>query len=153
MPGKSDFCEFLFKSSGTLLSSQLKNILNQSDTAFVASLGSNGADISHRGGASGFIKYHLPNKILVPDYKGNSLFNTLGNFKANPLGGLIIVDFMQGYFLQLSGEVNIFFDKEQPPIDTGGTNRYWELEIHKWHLFLLKSNFKWESLNFSPDNP
>lgn len=151
--GKPEFCKFTLKSSGTELNEQTRKIINCSETAFVASLGLNGADVSHRGGERGFIKGHLPNKILVPDYKGNSMFNTLGNFKVNPRGGLMIVDFSQGYFLQLFGEINIFFDKEASILNIGGTNRYWELKIHTWHLFQLESNFIWNELDFSVYNP
>ncbi len=151
--GKTVFSEFTFISSGSELNEQTISIIDCSDTAFVASLASNGADVSHRGGETGFIKHHLTNKILVPDYKGNSMFNTLGNFKANPQGGMVIVDFTRGYYLQLSGKINIIFDKELSILDTGGTNRFWELEIHKWYLFQLKSSFKWNDLDFSPYNP
>ena len=151
--GKTVFSKFTFISSDIELNEQTKSIIDCSDTAFVASLASNGADVSHRGGKAGFIKHYLSNKILMPDYKGNSMFNTLGNFKANPQGGIVIVNFTRGYYLQLSGKINIIFDKEPSILDTGGTNRFWELEIHKWYLFQLKSSFKWNDLDFSPYNP
>ncbi len=150
---QSEYCTFQFISAGGTLTEQLIDMMNQSDTAFVASRGPDGADVSHRGGMRGFIRYHLPNKILIPDYKGNSMFNTLGNFMENPLGGLTIADFNQGYFLQLSGTVKILFDNNYSQIDTGGTSRFWELEIHQWKLFRLQSSFKWESHDFSPFNP
>jgi len=154
--GKTVFSEFTYISNGTELNRQTKSIIDCSDTAFVASLASNGADVSHRGGKTGFIKYDATgaaNKIIVPDYKGNSMFNTLGNFKVNPQGGLLIVDFARNYYLQLSGEIKIIIDKEPSICDTGGTNRFWELEIHKWYLFELKSSFKWNDLDFSSYNP
>jgi len=81
------------------------------------------------------------------------MFNTLGNFKANPQGGMVIVDFTLGYYLHLSGKINIIFDTEPPILNTGGTNRFWELEIHKWYLFQFKNSFKWNDLDFSPYNP
>ncbi len=153
LQGKPDLTQFNYKSGGVVINSQIKNIISQSDTAFVVSIGPNGADLSHRGGSRGFIKCELQNKIIVPDYKGNSMFNTLGNFKANPFGGLLIVDFNQGYFLQLTGTINILFNKEYLEIPTGGTNRYWELIVRKWKLFQLENNLKWKSLDFSPYNP
>lgn len=79
------------------------------------------------------------------------MFNTLGNFKANPFGGVIIVDFDRGYFLQLSGAIKIIFDQENLKTVTGGTNRLWELVINKWQLFQLENNIKWESLDFHLD--
>lgn len=85
--GTSEFCELTFESSGIKLNEQTKRILDRSDTALVASQAPKGADLSHRGGENGFIKHHCSNKILAPDYKDNSMFNTLGNFRANPQGG------------------------------------------------------------------
>ncbi len=146
--GKPDLCQFSFISSGIAINSQLKNIVEQCDTAFVASLGSNGADVSHRGGASGFLKYEYPNKIIVPDFKGNNMFNTLGNFWLHPFGGLTIIDFTNGHFLQLTGNINVFMHAEHPNINTGGSNRFWELIIRKWQLFQLENNPKWVNLDF-----
>jgi len=153
LQGNPYFCEFAIDSSGKELNEQTKNIIDRSDTAFVVSSAVNRTDLSHRGGESGFIKHKLNNKILVPDYNGNSMFNTLGNFKINPQGGMVIVDFTQGYYLQISGKIDIIFDNEPSILDTGGTNRFWELDIHKWYLFHLKNNFEWIDLDFSPYNP
>lgn len=153
LEGGASFCAFSYQSKGIRLTGHLKTIIKHADTAFVASLGPNGADLSHRGGASGFIKSINTKKIIVPDYKGNSMFNTLGNFKINPFGGLTIVDFAEGYLLQLHGKVNLLFDQEEEEDHTGGTNRFWELEIHNWNLFQLKHNLKWQNLDFSPYNP
>lgn len=151
--GNNDFCAFHLKSSGTELSEHTKSIINRCDTAFVSSRGPNGEDVSHRGGDTGFIKCHCNNKVILPDYKGNSMFNTLGNFKINPLGGVTVVDYKQGYFLQMSGKIKLSFGKEDARIHTGGTKRFWELEISKWYLFQLKSNSKWVDMGFSPYNP
>lgn len=144
---------FQYLSSGTTLTEALSNIINQSDTAFLASVGPNGADVSHRGGPAGFINVDSMNKITVPDYKGNGLFNSLGNLRINPSGGLTIVEFHQGHFLQLTGKINLLLDRDYPDTTTGGTNRYWELEVHEWCLFQLQPNYKWEDLDFSPHNP
>lgn len=148
IPETLDLCKFHFESKGIELNEKLENIISQSDTAFVASRGPNGVDVSHRGGPYGFIKCDSPNKVIVPDYKGNSMFNTLGNFKTNPFGGLIIIEFHQGYFLQLTGKTSIIFNKDDPEIVTGGTNRFWELVIHKWQLFQLDPNFEWQNIDF-----
>lgn len=153
MPERPGSCKFHFRSSGDVLNEQLENIINQADTAFVASLGPNGADVSHRGGPTGFIRCRSPNKITVPDYQGNSMFNTLGNFQTNPFGGIVVVDFDRGYFLQLSGTIKILFDQEHMRTATGGTDRLWELAINKWQLFQLENNIKWDNLDFSPHNP
>lgn len=151
--GKPDFNEFRFISSGIELDERVKNIIQQSDTAFVASTGPNGADVSHRGGPKGFISYKSVNTITVPDYNGNGLFNTLGNFKVNPSGGILIVEFHKGYFVQMAGKINLLFDQQYPRVPTGGTNRYWQMKIKQWRLYQLQPNFKWEDHDFSPYNP
>jgi len=76
------------------------------------------------------------------------MFNTLGNFKTNPFGGRIIIEINQGYFLQLTGKTSLIFNKNDPKIDTGKTNRVWELVIHKWQLFQLDPIFKWQNIDF-----
>jgi hypothetical protein len=160
--GEPKTCSYQHTSKGNKasLSDMAIDIIKRSDTAFVASLGPNGADASHRGGASGFIQYSCDNgdsdkkeKILMPDYIGNGMYNTLGNFMINPVGGIIICDFEQGYFLQLSGKVNILFDKDIKELKSGGTNRFWELEIQKWDLFQIEGDIQWESFDFSKFNP
>lgn len=153
MFGKIDFSNYRFVAGGSDLDTRLHNIIHRADTAFVVSIGANRADLSHRGGKVGFMKISDKNKIFIPDYKGNSMFNTLGNFKINPLGGLLIVDFNQGLLFQLTGKIDLFLNTEHPKIETGGTKRYWEITIKKWELFQLISNLRWESLDFSPYNP
>ncbi len=143
MEWKTGGAEFTLACSGRELNAQMKNIINRSETAFVASQALNGADISHRGGSRGFIKNQRFNTIRVPDYQGNSMFNTLGNFKINPQGGLLIVDFNRGHFLQIFGKVNLSFDIDQSGLNTSGSQRFWELEIRKYFVFQFKSNFKW----------
>lgn len=83
--------------------------LAAADTAFVASLGPAGAaggpraDASHRGGAPGFLAVDGPRRLRLPDYAGNTMFNTLGNLAADPRVGLVVPDFATGRLLQLSG--------------------------------------------------
>ena len=153
MPEKSVLSAVNFLATGVALNEQLKNIIKHADTSFVASAGPNGADVSHRGGVSGFIQCESDTKIIVPDYKGNGLFNSLGNFKAKPAGGILIVDFDQGYFLQLSGNVSIVLDKVYPDLETGGTNRYWQMGIKQWQLFQMSPALNWKTLEYSPHNP
>ena len=151
--GKPVLSTVNFINSGSDLNEQLINIIRHSDTSFVASVGPNGADVSHRGGPSGFIRCESNTKITVPDYQGNGLFNSLGNFKVNPVGGILVVDFEKGYFLQLSGAINIVLDTDYPNVATNGTHRYWQMDIQQWQLFQLSPNTSWETLEYSPYNP
>ena len=65
-----------------------------SDTLFIASAHpEGGADISHRGGNGGFVRVVDARTLLVPDYAGNTMFQTLGNLQAHPQAGLLWIDF------------------------------------------------------------
>ncbi|WP_417700701.1 pyridoxamine 5'-phosphate oxidase family protein [Pseudophaeobacter sp.] len=61
-----------------------------------------GVDVSHRGGPVGFVTIN-GNSLIIPDYRGNNYFNTLGNFLLNPRAGLVFPDFDSGALLQLTG--------------------------------------------------
>ena len=58
------------------------------DTFFVASAhAERGVDASHRGGLPGFVRVLGDRTLEIPDYPGNSMFNTLGNPAADPRAG------------------------------------------------------------------
>ncbi len=91
-------------------------LIRKSNTFFVASQGpaldgggGADADVSHRGGPAGFA--HVEDGVLsVPDYVGNSFFNTMGNFLITPRAGLVFVDFESRDILMLSGDVDVVLD-------------------------------------------
>lgn len=86
--------------------------IRSSDTFFIATAHpERGADASHRGGSPGFVRVE-GDRLIIPDYNGNSIFNTLGNIHVYPRGGLLFVNFESGRTLQLSGAVNINWDTE-----------------------------------------
>ena len=85
--------------------------LAEADTLFLASRHPRaGADVSHRGGPPGFVLVAGPNALRIPDYPGNMMFNTLGNLAAHPEAGLLLVDFVTGDTLQLTGRATIDWD-------------------------------------------
>ena len=51
-----------------------------------------GMDVSHRGGRPGFVKLD-GDTLVVPDFRGNRYFNTLGNLVSDPRAALVFVDF------------------------------------------------------------
>ena len=53
-----------------------------------------------------------PARVLIPDYSGNMMFNTLGNLAADPRAGLLLVDFDSGRTLQVTGTAGIHWDRE-----------------------------------------
>lgn len=69
-----------------------------------------GVDVSHRGGRPGFVHADAGGTLLVPDFMGNSFFNTLGNLAVYPRAGLLFVDFDSGDLLHLAVEGEIVWD-------------------------------------------
>jgi uncharacterized protein len=139
--------------SGHFLAPEHQRWIKSSDTFFVASAHPNrGADASHRGGNPGFVQVLNEQSIRIPDYSGNSIFNTLGNLVVNSRAGLLFVDFDCGRTLQLTGRVTINWHFSEPKDLTGGTHRCWDFIIDKWVETDLPQPPKWSFLDFSPHN-
>jgi predicted pyridoxine 5'-phosphate oxidase superfamily flavin-nucleotide-binding protein len=139
---------------GTALSAQQAALAAAADTIFVASLHPGaGADASHRGGRPGFITVLGPSTLRIPDYAGNSMFNTLGNFAVHPAAGLLIPDFAADRTLQLSGEAEVRWDLGDPAGATGGTGRFWDFHVTRTLELPLPVALRWDLLEPSPFNP
>jgi predicted pyridoxine 5'-phosphate oxidase superfamily flavin-nucleotide-binding protein len=139
---------------GSQLTGELMHALRRSDTFFVASAHPNaGVDISHRGGRPGFIHVLDDTTLRIPDYLGNNLFNTLGNFHAHPHTGILVPDFSSGQFIQLIGRPEIEWDKHYSHQATGGTHRYWRLHIEAWRQATLPVHLEWRFIDYSPHLP
>ena len=69
-----------------------------------------GADVSHRGGEPRFVRVPDPARVLIPDYSGNMMFNTLGNLQHDPRAGLLFVDFDNGDLLYVAARAEIVWD-------------------------------------------
>lgn len=80
--------------------------IGSADTFFVASGSQSGLDISHRGGPKGFVRIE-GDTLVVPDYRGNRFFNTLGNLLLDSRASLLFVDFEHGDTLVVRGRVAI----------------------------------------------
>jgi uncharacterized protein len=128
--------------------------ITSADTLFVASANpEHGFDASHRGGQPGFVRVLDERRLRIPDYVGNSMFNTLGNFLTYPLAGLVFVDFESGRTLQLTGRAEILWDMDDPDDETGGTRRYWDFHVERWLETDMPRKLRWELLDYSPFNP
>jgi predicted pyridoxine 5'-phosphate oxidase superfamily flavin-nucleotide-binding protein len=96
---------------GKGLDPRQRHSIEQADTLFIATVHPHsGADASHRGGRPGFVCVENQTRLLFPDYRGNNMFNTLGNILSNPRTGLLFPDFQSGSALQLSGRARILWD-------------------------------------------
>jgi len=104
-------------SSSTHFTPAARTILATADTFFIASAfgadptrRAHGVDVSHRGGRAGFALPLDAHTLEFPDYRGNFLFQTLGNLTQNPKCGLLFIDFTTGDVLQLTGKAEILWD-------------------------------------------
>jgi predicted pyridoxine 5'-phosphate oxidase superfamily flavin-nucleotide-binding protein len=94
------------------LDEHARALIASSDTFFVASYvdregGERQVDVSHRGGLPGFIRVEPDGVLTVPEFPGNTFYNTLGNFLLNPRAGLWCADFRTGEVLQMTGDVRL----------------------------------------------
>ena len=92
--------------------------ISQADTLFIASnsaidsadIGS--MDASHRGGEPGFVTVINQSELVLPDYRGNNFFNTIGNLILNPKIGLLFIDFATGSMLQITGRAVLDWESD-----------------------------------------
>ncbi|MGA7438651.1 MAG: pyridoxamine 5'-phosphate oxidase family protein [Luteibacter sp.] len=140
--------------SGTVLRGSVGAIIRHAGTLFIASHhATSGADVSHRGGDEGFIQILDERTLRIPDYPGNSMFNTWGNFQVDPRAGICIPDFTHGRALQLTGKVSLHFDEADPADETGGTHRFLQFHVERWLLHDAIPKAEWTDLDNSPFNP
>ena len=139
--------------TGINLTDELTTWIGRADTFFVGSAHDpEHVDASHRGGKPGFVHVEGNQTLLVPDYKGNSLFNTFGNLTINPIAGLLFIDFDTGETLQLTGHADLIFDQPDQADDTGGTGRHWRFHIHAWRRQASLQRVAWTFVEYSPFN-
>ncbi|WIT14196.1 pyridoxamine 5'-phosphate oxidase family protein [Paucibacter sediminis] len=139
---------------GHALDAAAMALLAAADTLFMATGAPGGElDASHRGGPPGFIQLLDTRRLRVPDYAGNSMFNTLGNLALDPACGLVVPDFEHGRLLHLSGRASLRWDLPDPQGLSGGTQRFWEFEVDDWLARPAASGLAWEYLDASPFLP
>jgi ferredoxin-NADP reductase/predicted pyridoxine 5'-phosphate oxidase superfamily flavin-nucleotide-binding protein len=126
-------------SEAPLVSNRLNDadraLLARADTFFVASANTSseagigrGADVSHRGGAPGFIRIDEDDTLTTPDFSGNLFFNTIGNLMQDPRAGLLVIDFDSGDLLYLAVNAEVIW--EGPELDSfNGAER-----LIRWHV-------------------
>lgn len=144
------------KTLGKALTAPIKEWIQSADTFFVGSQSAaKKLDVSHRGGQQGFVGILDNHTLKIPDYQGNSMYNTLGNILQNPNTGLLFIDFKNKRTLQLTGTSEILFDqKNKKDLDkTTGTGRYWLFTPLEWVITEGHHNVNWEFLGYSPFNP
>lgn len=128
-------------------------IIESADTFFIASYNEErGADASHRGGRPGFVKAGSDGTIVIPDYSGNNMFQTLGNIESNGKAGLLFIDFGSGTALQLTGRAEILWD-EADFADLPGAQRAVKFNVEKIRETVGAFPAGWLFIDYSPANP
>jgi predicted pyridoxine 5'-phosphate oxidase superfamily flavin-nucleotide-binding protein len=131
-----------------------RTLIERADTFFVATRSraqagpAGGADISHRGGWPGFVRLEQ-DTLLIPDFRGNRYFNTLGNIQGEPRASLLFLDFESGSVLQLQGLASI--DWSAPSAGApAGAERVWRFRIvrgwYRSHAAAMRGTF----VDYSP---
>lgn len=135
------------------LDAPARRLIETADTLFVASRSrtgigeSGGLDVSHRGGRPGFVDVR-GDTLVVPDFRGNRFFNTLGNLLGDPRGGLLLIDFATGDLLQFQGTATI--DWSAAAGQPAGTQRSWNFLIERGWRRRGALFFDWTFGDYAP---
>ncbi|ERF77029.1 hypothetical protein EPUS_07935 [Endocarpon pusillum Z07020] len=144
-------------SDSRILPRQALELIAKADTLFVSSCDHDkDMDMNIRGGSPGFVRVQSngdSGTVLVwPEYSGNNLYQTLGNFQTSPKAGLVFPDFDTGDVLYVTGDTEVLIGK-----DAGAVIPRSNLAVK---LFLTGTRFvqkglpfRGESLERSPYNP
>lgn len=108
------------------LDAEAMAIIAKADTYFVASSNLNeadgearGADVSHRGGRPGFVRVDDDATLTAPDFVGNFIFNTLGNWQIDDRAGLLFPDFESGGLVYIAARAEVIWDGDELRAFTG----------------------------------
>lgn len=136
---------------GSLTETQ-REWIRSADTFFIATANpGEGADASHRGGMPGFIRAE-GNRLTWPDYRGNSMFCTLGNIEVHPRAGLVFPDFCTGATLQVTGRASIDWDARSSA-GVPGAERLVVLEVEEVVEIVGAFRLRLRLLEYSRFNP
>jgi hypothetical protein len=140
--------------TGRALTAELMGWIGAADAFFVGSSNGTGdLDASHRGGDPGFVAVLDSTTLRVPDYEGNSMYNTLGNFLVHPAAGLLFIDFAGHRTLQLTGTARVTEAGRPAGPHGGDTGRAWTFTLQEWVLMENLKDMTWTLVEYSPFNP
>ncbi len=132
-------------------------LVRAADTLFVATRApadgshAGSADVSHRGGRSGFVRVEDERTLLVPDFTGNFLFMTFGNLELDPRAGVLFIDFASGDLLTLTGRAEVVWDGEELKTFEGA-ERAWRFHIEAGWRLVDALPLRWRFRDWSPNS-
>ena len=101
-------------------------IIAKADTYFIASVAPRegddaamGVDVSHRGGRPGFVRIDDDCTLTAPEFVGNFIFNTLGNWQIDNHAGLMFIDFDSGDMLYIAARAEVIWEGPEVRAFTG----------------------------------
>ncbi|GJH04411.1 pyridoxamine 5'-phosphate oxidase family protein [Paraburkholderia terrae] len=140
----------------THLSDADRAFLARADTFFTASANmadeaglARGVDVSHRGGAPGFVRTDDAATLTTPDFTGNKFFNTIGNLLHDPRAGLLFIDFASGDLLYLAVRAEIIWQGAELAAFEGAERlmRFHVQEVRRSKGVLP---FRWSDVEYAP---
>lgn len=139
---------------GLTLGERERAWIRAADTFFMSTAHpTRGADTSHRGGKPGFVEVVDARTLRLPDYPGNSLFQSFGNLEVDARIGVLFPAFDSGELLHLSGTAHVIWHADDPEGRTGGTGRFLEITVETWVVTPPASQApRWTFLEASPHN-
>jgi ferredoxin-NADP reductase len=138
------------------LSDADRAFLARADTFFIASANmaddagfARGVDVSHRGGAPGFVHIDDAATLTTPDFTGNKFFNTIGNLLHDPRAGLLFIDFASGDLLYLAVRSEIIWQGAELAAFEGAERlmRFHVQEVRRSKGVLP---FRWSDVEYAP---
>lgn len=139
--------------SGTAFGEGEVEVIRQSDTMFVVTAHPSGhLDVSHKGGRKGFIEVVGEKMLRIPDFFGNSMFRSFGNLQIDDRASVVILDFAGRRSLQISGRARVLLDQPDPANQTGGSDRFWTLQVEYWQRGVIPA-LELQFFDYSPFLP
>ncbi|MBP0598182.1 pyridoxamine 5'-phosphate oxidase family protein [Herbaspirillum sp. LeCh32-8] len=108
-----------------------------------------GADVSHRGGKPGFVRVDGDRTLTVPDFIGNSFFNTIGNLLVQPRAGLLFADFDSSALLYLAMTAEVIWEGAEVEA-FAGAQRLMRFTVQSARLLENALPLRWGEAALSP---
>jgi uncharacterized protein len=133
-------------------------LIGSADTLYIATafgdaradiIPQHGIDVSHRGGKPGFVRIDNACTLTMPDFLGNSFFNTIGNILLNPRAGLLFIDFATGDLVYLAVDAEIIWDGDEVKAFLGA-ERLLRFGIRQAMRVEASLPLRWGAAEFSP---
>ena len=119
------------------------------DSAATADSPSAGADVSHRGGRPGFVRIEDGDTLVLPDFTGNSFYQTLGNLHLDDRAGLLFIDFAAGDLLQVSCRASVVWEGPQLKAFVGA-ERLLRLKVEGVRRLVNSLPLRWSGPSYYP---